>query len=415
MSDHVDQAELDAIARGLTTIAVTGTNGKTSTTTMIASVVRAAGETPVRVSTLGMWVGDEQLASDTSMASFARTVRRARELGARTLALEVTSRALEAGFAARWPAHVAVFTNLTRDHLDRHGTPERYLAAKAQLFVRLRPNGVAVLNACDPASDLLAEVLPPGARCVGFRGRASGSAASHVPLELAVAACAGDAQGLQLELAASPLSTKLGGGLALHVLGHFQAENAAAAAVAAHAAGYSGASIRRGLEQFEGVPGRFEPYCREPLVVVDFAHTPDALTRALESARELVRGEGRLACVFGCGGERDDGKRPQMGEIADRLADCVWLTSDNPRGERPASIAAMVRAGARGRALWHELPDRRAAIAAAVTWAAPHDVVLIAGRGAETEQQVEAGRTVPFADADIVREVLATCGKTPDS
>lgn len=411
MSDHVDQAELDALARGVTTVAVTGTNGKTSTTTMIASIVRAAGEIPVRVSTLGMWVGDEHIASDTSMASFAHTMRRARAVGARTLALEVTSRALEAGFAARWPAHVAVFTNLTRDHLDRHGTPERYLAAKAQLFMRLRPNGMAVLNAGDPASGLIREVLPPGARCAGFHGRAEPPAAAGVPLALAVSELVSDAQGLRLGLCGSPLAAALGGTLALRVLGQFQAENALAAAVAADAAGYSGASIRRGLAELAGVPGRFEPWSLEPLVIVDYAHSPDALARALESARELVQPGGRVACVFGCGGERDRGKRPQMAAIADRLADHVWLTTDNPRGESPDAIAAMVRAGSSGRARWDELPDRRAAIRAAVTWARPQDVVLVAGRGAEIEQQFEAGRAVAFSDAQMVREALAECGK----
>jgi UDP-N-acetylmuramoyl-L-alanyl-D-glutamate--2,6-diaminopimelate ligase len=405
MTGNPSQHELDALANGLTTLAVTGTNGKTSTTSMIASIVRAAGEPAVRVTTLGMWVGDEQIADDSSMASFIRAVRRAHEVGARTLALEVTSRALEAGFAARWPAQIAVFTNLTHDHLDRHGTPERYLAAKAQLFVRLRPTGVAVLNAADPASSLLADVVPPDARCVGFLAQPGVAAAANLPVELSVARLSCDQHGIRIGLADSPLATELGGGLQLRVLGAFQVDNALAAALAAAAAGYNADAIRRGLAEFGGVPGRFEVCSHQPLVFVDFAHSPDALARVLESARALVGHGGRLGCVFGCGGERDSEKRPRMGELADRLADVVWLTTDNPRGDDPAEIAAMVRAGVTGRASWHDLPERRAAIAAAVDWAGPDDVVVIAGRGPETHQQLACG-PIPLLDKDAVREAL---------
>ena len=417
MTKDPSQPELDALASGLTTLAVTGTNGKTSTTSMIASIVRAAGELAVRVTTLGMWVGDEQLADDGSMASFVRTLRRARELGARTLALEVTSRALEGGFAERWPAQIAVFTNLTHDHLDRHGTPERYLAAKAQLFLRLRPAGVAVLNAADPASALLSEVLPPDAARAGFlgqsplarpRARFEPGAQSNVdklPIVLAAARLSCDQQGTHIELGASALASKLEA-LELRVLGAFQADNALAAAVAADAAGYDADAIRRGLADFAGVPGRLEVCNHEPLVLVDFAHSPDALARVLESARALAtqRG-GRLACVFGCGGDRDRDKRPGMGGLADRLADLVWLTTDNPRSEPPVQIAAQIRAGAQGLATWHDVPDRRAAIAAALGWAGARDVVVIAGRGAETHQQLAAG-PVPLLDRDAVREAL---------
>ncbi|MFI5309449.1 MAG: Mur ligase family protein, partial [Polyangiales bacterium] len=274
MTGDPSQPELDALADGLTTLAVTGTNGKTSTTSMIASIVGAAGEPAVRVTTLGMWVGAELIAEDSSMASFVRTVQRARDVGARTLALEVTSRALEAGFAARWRAHIAVFTNLTHDHLDRHGTPERYLAAKAQLFVRLPKAGVAVLNAADPASALLAEVTPPHARCAGFLAHPGAEAVAKVPIALAAAQLECDEHGILIKLVGSPLAAQLGGSLRLRVLGAFQADNALAAAVAAAAAGYGADAIRRGLADFGGVPGRFEACSREPLVLVDFAHSP---------------------------------------------------------------------------------------------------------------------------------------------
>ena len=406
----VSQRELAALAQGFTTIAVTGTNGKTSTTSLVASIVRAAGEIPVRITTLGMWVDDAQLAEDTSLASFARTLRRARELGARTVALEVTSRALASGFAARWPAHVAVFTNLTHDHLERHGTPEAYLAAKAQLFVRLRPQGVAVLNAADAAAALLAEVTPAHARCLWYLGRLGVERAPAVPLAVELSKLASDAAGLRLELADSPLAAALGRRLQLQVCGEFQAENALAAALAAAAAGYEADAIRRGLADLAGVPGRFEICSREPLVIVDYAHTPDALARSLASARALLGPSGRLSCVFGCGGERDASKRAPMGALADRWADVVWLTTDNPRAEEAAAIASMVRAGSSGRAIWHDVADRRAAIVAAVTSARARDVVLVAGRGAETHQDFGGAGRVPMLDAAVVREVVARSG-----
>lgn len=407
MTANPSQSELDELARGLTTLAVTGTNGKTSTTSMIASIVRAAGEPAVRITTLGMWVDDEQLADDGSMASFARTLRRGRELGARSLALEVTSRALAEGFAAIWRAQIAVFTNLTHDHLDRHGTPERYLAAKAQLFLKLPKHGVAVLNAADSASALLAEVTPAHAQRVAYLGRPGfTSVAGELPVVLAASELDCDEHRSRIALAASALAEELGGALELQVLGAFQCDNALAAAVAASAAGYRGEAIRHGLLTFGGVPGRLEVCSREPLVLVDFAHTPDALERVLESVRALAaRRRGRLGCVFGCGGERDPAKRPVMGALADRMADVVWLTSDNPRSESPAAIAGMVRSGSGGRATWHELPDRRAAIRAAVGWAMPKDVVVIAGRGPETHQKFADG-PVPFLDRDAVREAL---------
>jgi UDP-N-acetylmuramoyl-L-alanyl-D-glutamate--2,6-diaminopimelate ligase len=165
-------------------------------------------------------------------------------------------------------------------------------------------------------------------------------------------------------------------------------------------------AIRAGLAAFAGVPGRFEIVAREPLLVVDFAHTPDALRSALESGRELARARGgRLGCVFGCGGERDRGKRAPMGELADRLADAVWLTTDNPRAEDPAAIAAMVRAGAQGRAQWWQLPDRGQAIEAAVGWARDWDAVIVAGRGCERIQHFASGE-VAFSDREAVLAAL---------
>jgi UDP-N-acetylmuramoyl-L-alanyl-D-glutamate--2,6-diaminopimelate ligase len=397
----------------LQTLAVTGTNGKTTTVSMLAAIVEAAGQIPVRVTSLGAWIGGERVTSETSFDAFVRTVERARAVGARTLALEVTSRALSAGFAARWPPDTAVFTNLTSDHLDLHGTPERYLAAKAQLFLHLPPGGLAVLNVADPASALLAEIVPAGCRIVGYRAGLR-SVCPHVPLALAAQRVDCSVQGTRIALEPSALARSLGGQLALTVIGSFNADNALAAAVAAEGSGLPAEAIRHALLAFAGVPGRFEIIARQPLVVVDYAHTPDALERVLGSARALVAAAGgRVGCVFGCGGERDWQKRPMMGAVVEQLADAVWLTTDNPRGEDPEAIAVMIKSGARVRRNWLEIPDRMEAIAAAVRWADARDAVVVAGRGAETTQLLGTG-AVHFVDQDAALLALRASGRLDD-
>jgi UDP-N-acetylmuramoyl-L-alanyl-D-glutamate--2,6-diaminopimelate ligase len=386
----------------LRTIATTGTNGKTTTTSMVASIVRAAGEHAARVTTVGAWVDDELMPAPTPMDEFATTVARAVVLGVRTLALEVTSKALAAGLARRWPPHVAVFTNLTRDHLDMHGSPEAYLAAKAQLFIALPPGGTAVLNADDESSALIREVIPSGVAITQFSVR------EHQPDATLAARAIDLAPGaVHIALADSPLARELGGTLELAVSGGVHAQNALAAALATHAAGYSAAAIRDGLARFRGVPGRFELVGTRPLVVVDYAHTPDGLIGTLATARELCRA-GRVICVFGCGGNRDRGKRPEMGAIVDARADVAVLTSDNPRHEDPAAIAADVRAGVPApRARWIDELDRGRAIALAIAEAGPDDLVVIAGKGHEATQEV-AGRELPFSDAAVARAAIAS-------
>jgi UDP-N-acetylmuramoyl-L-alanyl-D-glutamate--2,6-diaminopimelate ligase len=410
---RVPQVELDRLSAGITTVAVTGTNGKTTTTSMIAAIARAAGRRVACVTTLGMWVEGRQVATDGSMDSFVRTVRLARAEGADLLALEVTSRALAGGFAERWPAHVAVFTNLTPDHLDRHGTPEAYLAAKAQLFARLRPEGTAVLNAADPASALLEEVLPADARVVRYLGshaRGASTAAGDAAPEIAAETISTSAGLTHVKLSPGRLAAALGGKLQLAAAGDFNVDNALAAALACEAASLPPAATSTALGEYAGEPGRFQIVARRPVCIVDFAHTPDALRRVLTNARALVAAGpvsgGRLICVMGCGGERDPSKRGPMGEIADALTDQVWLTTDNPRGEDAARIAAQVHAGARGHAHWVEEPDRRAAIRAAVHAAADGDVVLVAGRGHEAFQDLGHAR-ISGSDEDWLREALA--------
>ena len=238
------------------TLAVTGTNGKTTTASMLAAIVEAAGQVPVRVTSLGAWVGRQRVTSETSFDAFVRTLELARARGARAIALEVTSRALAAGFAERWPAQTAVFTNLTPDHLELHGSPERYLAAKAQFFLHLSPGGLAVLNVADPASALLAEVVPAGRRIQGYRG-ALPNVCPQVPVALA-AEQSSSARGTPYALERSPLARSLGGQLALKVGGSLNVDNALAAAVAADGSGLKAEAIVHGLATFTGMPGRFE-------------------------------------------------------------------------------------------------------------------------------------------------------------
>jgi len=391
-------ARFGAARARLCTVATTGTNGKTTTTSMVAAIVAAAGEPTARVTTVGAWVNDELIPAPTPTEEFLQTAERAVFAGVRTLALEVTSKALGDGLARRWPPDVAVFTNLTRDHLDMHGSPEAYLAAKAQLFMALVPGKTAVLNADDPSTELLRDVIAPGVAIETFsvRDRSGFLAASAVEVRPGAT---------RVVLAASPFARELGGVIELAVSGGVHAQNALGAALAARAAGYAATAIRAGLEQFSGVPGRFEMVGERPLVVVDYAHTPDGLVGTLTTARELCRG--RVVCVFGCGGDRDRGKRPQMAAVVDERADVAILTTDNPRYEDPVAIADDVRAGApTPRARWIVELDRARAIELAIADAEPDDIIVIAGKGHERVQEI-AGRELPFSDVDLARAALA--------
>jgi len=376
----------------LRTVGVTGTNGKTTTTSMVAAIVAAAGEPAARVTTLGAWVDGERVAGTDLVDEFLVAVERAVVRGVQTVAVEMTSKALAAGVARKWRPDVAVVTNVTRDHLDLHGTPEAYLAAKAQLVIALAPGGTAVLNGDDPAVALLGELVPTGVAVRRFSQRDPSCALFAARIDVSPS-------GTRIALGGA-LADELEGTIELGVVGAVHAQNAMAAALAAHALGYPGDAIRRGLGAFAGVPGRFEVVARDPLVIVDYAHTPDGLAGTLATARALAP---RVICVFGCGGNRDRGKRPEMGAIADRDADVVVLTTDNPRHEDPAAIAAEIRAGvATPRAQWIVELDRACAIERAIAMAGPTDLVVIAGKGHEQVQEI-AGASLPFSDAEVAR------------
>jgi UDP-N-acetylmuramoyl-L-alanyl-D-glutamate--2,6-diaminopimelate ligase len=394
---------LAAIRGRLRAASVTGTNGKTTTSTMLAAIVTEAGEPAARVTTVGAWVDGARIATDASAEAFVVTAERAAAAGVRTIVVETTSLALASGFADHVPPDVAVFTNLTHDHLDVHGSPEGYLAAKARLFLALGEGGVAVLNAADPASALLDEVIAPDVRRAAYAARPVDEACAGLPIALAARSVHVGAGGTRVELEPSPLAARLGGVIDLGVVGAVYAEDALAAAVAADALGYPAAAIRRALDAFAGVPGRFEIVARRPTVVVDYAHTPDALERTLVAARALVGPGGALRCVFGCGGDRDPDKRPVMGRVAGALADVVVITTDNPRHEDPEAIADAIARGAEGsKATLRRISDRALAIAGTLGEAGAADVVVIAGKGHEATQIV-GDDELPFDDAAIAR------------
>jgi UDP-N-acetylmuramoyl-L-alanyl-D-glutamate--2,6-diaminopimelate ligase len=316
------------------------------------------------------------------------------------VAMEVSSHALSLHRVDGIDFDVAVFTNLTQDHLDFHGTLDEYRRAKARLFALLaasaKPRPTAVVNADDPSSGAMVQGL--GLPVVGFglgpraAVRAREFTSGHAGIRMAVETPAGP-----LELA-SPL------------VGEHNVMNLLGAVGVGLALGLPTGEIARALGDVRAVAGRFERVeAGQPfLVVVDYAHTPDALERVLATARKLAGG-GRLAAVFGCGGDRDRGKRPQMGAIAARLCDAAWVTSDNPRTEPPGAIVDEILAGvpaaARAGGAVRAEVDRRAAIRAAVAWAAPGDVVVIAGKGHEP-YQIVGSAVLPFDDRDEARAAI---------
>jgi UDP-N-acetylmuramoyl-L-alanyl-D-glutamate--2,6-diaminopimelate ligase len=341
---------------------ITGTNGKTTTAYLLRAILEAAGRRTGLLSNIERRVGGapRPVALNTPEAiDLQRLFREMLAVGDDSCVMEATSMASSKGRLEGTRFAVLVFTNLTQDHLDFHGTMESYFAAKQRLFAQAQR---AVVNVADKWGRRLAAELP-GA--ITFD-----AAADRLPAE-----------------------PKL--------RGRFNRENAAAAAAAARALGVHEEAIRRGLEAVELVPGRFEPVDEgQPFtVLVDYAHTPDALETALDAARELTNGN--VICVFGAGGDRDREKRPLMGRVVAELADEAIVTSDNPRSEDPAAIAADV-AGALD--LEVEL-DRRRAIERALEAAAPGDVVVIAGKGHEQGQEI-AGRKLPFDDREVARDAL---------
>jgi UDP-N-acetylmuramoyl-L-alanyl-D-glutamate--2,6-diaminopimelate ligase len=382
-------------------LGVTGTNGKTTTTYLLEAVARAAGERVGLVGTTGARVDGKAVPLERTTpeaTELQELLARMRANGVATVAMEVSSHALEQHRVdGTWFAAVG-FTNLTHEHLDYHGTIAAYFEAKTSLFRRDRAAGAAI-GIDDPyGRELLSRVRGDGLPVITY-----GVDASDADL-------VADAITLGRDGTRFALHDRRSGATAavdLSLLGQFNVSNALAAAAIALVAGFDLEAAADGLSTSIVVPGRFEPVdLGQPFaVLVDYAHTPDALATALAAARTLA-GSHRVIVVFGCGGERDRQKRPLMGRAAASGADVVVLTTDNPRGEDPAAIADEVLAGLRDGAAQTVVElDRRAAIRMAVAQAAPGDVVVIAGKGHEVEQITgEVHR--PFDDRTVARDEL---------
>lgn len=387
-------------SHALRVVGVTGTNGKTTCTWAIAACLEAAGTRTGLIGTLGN--GYPEALGDTGNTTpdaivLQELLARFRDDGAGAVAMEVSSHGLVQGRVNGTSMYAAVFTNLTRDHLDYHGDMASYAAAKARLFA-LPGLRHAIVHADDPyAAAMVTAASANGCAVtyygIGVDGRGPGVWADRV---------ATTARGVSFDI----LSPWGRGRVESAMVGRFNVLNLLAVCATLALAGIPFEQAVGLVAQAHPPPGRMQRLggAGRPLVVIDYAHTPDALDNVLATLREAVPDGGRLWCVFGCGGDRDRGKRPLMGAVAARLADEVVVTSDNPRGESPADILREVGAGVGRPHL--AIEDRATAIRHAIARAAADDVVLVAGKGHESYQEIQ-GRRTPFSDVEQARGALA--------
>ena len=387
-----------APSHALVVIGVTGTNGKTSFVQLLTQALGLHGQTAGSIGTLGAGLAGKLVAGERTtpdVIAVHRLLAQMRGAGASHVAMEVSSHALEQGRVDAVAFDVAVFTNLTRDHLDYHGSMDAYGEAKAKLFAwpTLR---AAVVNLDDAFGASLYSRLPDGLRRIGVSSRDAHAAT------LRAANVRQDAHGIAFDLVMAgerhPIVSLL--------LGRFNVDNLLAVAGALIAIDWTLPTIAALLPRLQPVDGRMNRIGgdgRVPLVVVDYAHTPDALEQALSSLRAHT--SGALLCVFGCGGMRDQGKRPEMAAIAERLADRVIVTDDNPRGEDGDAIVAQILSGFAAPSAVRVQRDRACAIADAIAGAGADDVVLVAGKGHEAYQEI-AGVQRPFDDMAHARRAL---------
>ena len=382
----------------MTTVGVTGTNGKTSTVQLLAQAWTLRGQKAGTVGTLGAGVWPKIVPTGFTTPLVLRLhalLAQLRDEGAQAVAMEVSSHALDQGRVDGVHFDVGVFTNLTRDHLDYHGDMASYGAAKARLFdwPGLR---AAAVNLDDAFGRELFAAVGGKVRAIGFSSRgAAGASVRAEDLHL-------DGRGIRFMLHAGGQAHPVRSPL----LGRFNVDNLLAVAATLFALGMAPALVAETLSQLVPVDGRMNRLGGEagqPLVVIDYAHTPDALEQALASLRGHTAG--RLLCVFGCGGERDTGKRPQMAAIAERLADRVVVTDDNPRREDGDAIVAGILAGFADPSRVVVQRDRARAIALAIAEAGADDVVLVAGKGHEPYQEIDGVRH-PFDDTEVARDLL---------
>lgn len=378
---------------------VTGTNGKTSITWFLRDALNALGHRCALVGTLGVGLkGEEQHTGHTTPdpITLQAALASARDAGADSVAMEVSSHALDQRRLGSTPVATAVFSNLSRDHLDYHGDMESYLAAKSVLFSR---EGVrlAVINCDDHAANSLISCLQDGVRCVTFGGQQGAT--------VRCIAATYDGNGLHATLNVAGEAVDV----ALPLFGPFNLSNLMAVAAILHGQGVATADLGKALAAVTPVPGRMEPVAaaQGPTVIVDYAHTPDGLEKALQACRAHF--DGKLYCIVGCGGDRDTGKRPEMAKIAEQLADQVVLTSDNPRSENPQTIIEQMQAGLTHPDNAVAIVERAQAVADTVARAAAGDVILLAGKGHEDYQEINGVR-YSSDDRELARDALNALG-----
>jgi UDP-N-acetylmuramoyl-L-alanyl-D-glutamate--2,6-diaminopimelate ligase len=377
-------------AASMSVVGVTGTNGKTTVTYVLESVFRRAGLAPGVIGTTGARIDGTPVAlarTTPEAPDMQRLLQRMRSEGVRAVAMEVSSHALAYRRVGGIVFDVAMFTNLSQDHLDLHGRMEEYFAAKASLFAPDRARR-GVLNTDDPWGRRLQDTVAIPVSTFGVDADA----------DVRATAVRVDPHGIAFTVDGTEVHSQL--------RGSFNVSNCVGAFAVARALGIDDDVAAAGIGDMRGVPGRMEPVdVGQPfLVVVDYAHTPDSIHSVLRGARPLAAG--RVIVVFGCGGDRDRAKRPLMGAAATSEADLSILTSDNPRSEDPLAIIDEIEVGARtGPGAYRVEPDRRRAIGLAVSAALPGDVVVIAGKGHETDQEIGDVR-VPFDDREVARDAL---------
>ena len=382
-------------ARNLKLLGVTGTNGKTTTTSIMRHLFDDGEGSSASIGTLGVLVGSEGEIlpgggglTTPGPVELQRVLRHLADRGVRTIAMEVSSHSLDQRRVDGLEFDVVVFTHLTRDHLDYHGTMEKYLEAKARLLEYLKPEGTAVVNADAPEWGSLHARSRPITFGIGAAADVRAQNIRFTP------------DGSEWRLVTPRGSADVW----LPLIGDVNVENALAATAAAIALGSTATAIADRLRAVPQVAGRLEIISTRPTIIRDYAHTPDALERSLKTARAFTRG--KLIVVFGCGGDRDKGKRPIMGAIAERGADCAIVTSDNPRTEDPDAIIDDIETGM-NTSKHERVTDRLSAIRRAIDLAGDGDIVLLAGKGHET-YQIRGTTSYPFDEKEIVREMTGS-------
>jgi UDP-N-acetylmuramyl-tripeptide synthetase len=384
----------------LVMIGVTGTNGKTTTTMLIHSILTHAGVRAGLIGTIAYKIGDETLEAE-------RTTPEAVELhtffdkmikaGCKACVMEVSSHALALHRVYGIRYDIAVFTNLTRDHLDFHGTMENYFRAKKILFESLDEKAVAITN----QDDMYGESIVADTRAKVVRYGIEESSETRVDVRAKVHS---------FQLFGTSVTICANGDEHLQTIKHigkFNLYNVLAAYAVGRVMKFSHQEVMQGISRCEGVPGRMEQVWSKDhrCAIVDYAHTPDALLNVIRAIKEVKSPEAKLVTVFGCGGDRDKGKRPLMGEIAERESDIVILTSDNPRTENPETILDEIEAGMTKTKRYYRIADREAAIRKGISLIGHGDVLLVAGKGHETYQEIQ-GVKYPFDDRAVIRNIF---------